>query len=1094
MSYRLGIDRRRIAAEFAAFAMGLLPILGTSSAEPSFVNWETAPVHPIDLSPNGKQLAVANLPAAQLEIIDVTSQDLQQVARIPVGLDPVTARYYSPEQVWVVCHISDSINVIDIPSQRVVDVIQTADGPSDVIFGGTPLRAYVSCTFENTVLVIDPVSHEILNSIPIQGQRPKSLAKSLDGSQVYVAIFESGNASTILAPRIGLDFVPGSVVDLHEGPYQGQNPPPNKGEHFAPPISAHLTQAPPRVGLIVKKNQAGQWMDDNEQDWSDYVSGPLAPLSGRPIGWDMPDRDLAVIHTHDHSVEYVSNLMNICMNVSVHPLSGEVYVVGTDGKNEVRFEPNLNGRFLDVNLARINPSDFTSKVSNLNRHLDGQVAPLPPEKKQVSIGDPRHLTWDRDGSFGYIAGMGSDNLIKIAPDGNRIETAPILLEGGPSALAIDSERRRLFVYQRFTSRLSVLDTETDDLLNSIQLFDPTPEPIRKGRPHFYNTQRTSGTGHLSCASCHVDGRFDRLAWDLGTPEGPSIPVDRTLSFEDEFIPDTAHPFHPMKGPMVTMTMQDIIGHEPFHWRGDRRSIEEFNPTFTDLQAAERELTHVEMAEFKDFLSTLHFPPNRYRTLSNGLSKHVPIQDHHALGRDGGGRQAGMPFAFGDAIRGQSIFVHTTECTECHTQSTGLGPHLRFRDRRWQEIPDGPLGERHVSLVQQPRSNDLPFKIASLRGLSEKVGADFFNLESSVGFGFGHSGAVDSLVRFIQDGFNVVEDRTTTDLVAFLLSFTGAESSLGRINSREDPPGLISRDTHAAVGRQFLLQAGDEIPGELNEALDNAMRSRDSVDLIVYQQQSLNTLPWVFSKETGLFHPDSADDPVEVSSLVNDSHPGTSLLFTVVPPGSGQRMAHDWDLDGVSNQDELEDGFNPYDARSTPINLAPRMAPIIAVALGPDEVLDIQIEFEDPNIPPDPVELRLLGESPATASLTAGGHLTWTPPSVVQPRFWQFEIEAQDSGSPPMKSHQSFLVYVLDTGDRPGASAMQVLPDEVIIRWKVIPGQPFQISHSSSLSPPLWFPLTPPVTTDQTTWETRHARTGEQSQLYRIENLSHLIAP
>jgi len=26
-------------------------------------------------------------------------------------------------------------------------------------------------------------------------------------------------------------------------------------------------------------------------------------------------------------------------------------------------------------------------------------------------------------------------------------------------------------------------------------------------------------------------------------------------------------FHPMKGPMVTQTFQDIIGHEPFHWRG-----------------------------------------------------------------------------------------------------------------------------------------------------------------------------------------------------------------------------------------------------------------------------------------------------------------------------------------------------------------------------------------------------------------------------------------------------------------------------------------------------------------------------------------------
>ena len=29
----------------------------------------------------------------------------------------------------------------------------------------------------------------------------------------------------------------------------------------------------------------------------------------------------------------------------------------------------------------------------------------------------------------------------------------------------------------------------------------------------------------------------------------------------------------MKGPMTTQTMQDIIGHEPLHWRGDRSGLE-----------------------------------------------------------------------------------------------------------------------------------------------------------------------------------------------------------------------------------------------------------------------------------------------------------------------------------------------------------------------------------------------------------------------------------------------------------------------------------------------------------------------------------------
>jgi len=38
-------------------------------------------------------------------------------------------------------------------------------------------------------------------------------------------------------------------------------------------------------------------MDDNQGRWTDLVSGPLAARSGRPAGWDLPDRDVAIIDT-----------------------------------------------------------------------------------------------------------------------------------------------------------------------------------------------------------------------------------------------------------------------------------------------------------------------------------------------------------------------------------------------------------------------------------------------------------------------------------------------------------------------------------------------------------------------------------------------------------------------------------------------------------------------------------------------------------------------------------------------------------------------------------------------------------------------------
>ena len=42
-----------------------------------------------------------------------------------------------------------------------------------------------------------------------------------------------------------------------------------------------------------------------------------------------------------------------------------------------------------------------------------------------------------------------------------------------------------------------------------------------GRPFLYDTSLTSSHGDSACASCHIFGDFDSLAWDLGDPDGQS---------------------------------------------------------------------------------------------------------------------------------------------------------------------------------------------------------------------------------------------------------------------------------------------------------------------------------------------------------------------------------------------------------------------------------------------------------------------------------------------------------------------------------------------------------------------------------------------
>src|SRR6185369_13786601 len=104
-----------------------------------------------------------------------------------------------------------------------------------------------------------------------------------------------------------------------------------------------------------------------------------------------------------------------------------------------------------------------------------------------------------------------------------------------------------------------------------------------------------------------------------------------------------------------------------------------------------------------------------------------------------------------------------------------------------------------------RADFLPFKVAQLRSLPEKVG---FNLNgpSLAGFGFLHDGRVDSLTRFLQDGFGFLDDQQTANLIAFLISFSGSDLPLAATSTDPNiaPGTALSQDVPAALGKQLLL--------------------------------------------------------------------------------------------------------------------------------------------------------------------------------------------------------------------------------------------------------------------------------------------------
>src|SRR5206468_4572043 len=214
---------------------------------------------------------------------------------------------------------------------------------------------------------------------------------------------------------------------------------------------------------------------------------------------------------------------------------------------------------------------------------------------------------------------------------------------------------------------------------------------------------------------------------------------------------------------------------PLHWRGDRRNIEEFNPTFTALLGRDSQLTTNEMAEFKGMLASISFPPNFLRTFSNSLPTEVPLPGHFGRVPTNGGLR--LPLPAGNPVVALASFG--PNCRRCHNFNSGRGGITNFV---FPLIRSGTEGM---------------FVFSQLRSLADKVGMDGLSTNGRAGFGFMHDGRVDTLTRFLVDGFpqTAVNDQTIANLVALLLCFTGSDVGF---------PTTPSQDVPASTGRQVTL--------------------------------------------------------------------------------------------------------------------------------------------------------------------------------------------------------------------------------------------------------------------------------------------------
>jgi YVTN family beta-propeller protein len=868
----------RIAMAFVMLLAG-----AASAAAGSFVAFESGQVRPLALSPDGTRLFAVNTPDGRLEIFDIGAAGLVPAGSVSVGLEPVSVAVRSNAEVWVANHLSDSVSVVDVAATpaRVTRTLLVGDEPRDIVFAGPGHgRAFITTAHRGQNGRVDPQlttpgigradvwvfdaaasGGDPLAILTVFGDTPRALAATPDGATVYAAAFQSGNQTTIVAEGSVCDGGPAATCEVDGLPVPGGLPAPIANVEGVPG---------PEVGLIVKFDPAtAGWLDAVGRDWRNAIRLTL------------PDTDVFAIDamaTPPDATAAFAHVGTVIYGLAVNPVTGALYASNTEARNEVRFAgagvlggSSVRGRLHESRITVIDGGGV--HPVHLNPHIDYGIVPSPPGTKERSLATPTGMAVSADGATLYVAALGSNKVARldtaaleagaITPDPARHITVP---GGGPTGLVLDEPRGRLYVLARFTDAVVVLDLASGTAVQVVPLHDPEPASVVAGRAFLYDATVGSSNGEQACATCHVFGDTDGLAWDLGDPDGLVTPNPNPIRSTTV---TTAPDFHPMKGPLMTQTLRGLATQGAMHWRGDRTgglipgvdprdehaAFLQFNAAFADLLGREGPIPAADMEAFADFVLQITPPPNPVRALDGSLT---PVQQQ---GRD--------------LFTGCRDSCHTIDPAQGFFGTDGFVATTGTNPKQVMKIAHLDTFYTKVGMFMMPP----PFNFGETPFIGDQVR----------GFGFTHNGSV---------GFY----NGNPEIEQYLLAF---ENRLAPI-----------------VGQQVTLDASNAAASGPRVDLLVARAAAGDCDLTVKGVLGDEARGWVLNA-AALFESDrAAESPLSDGALrAQAALPGQQRTYTCVPPGGGLRVGVDRDEDGFRDRDERDAGSDPADATSTPFPCA-----------------------------------------------------------------------------------------------------------------------------------------------------------------------------
>lgn len=128
-----------------------------------------------DISPDGKEIWAANAQDGTISIIDVAAKKVTDT--LQANVESANRLKFTPDgrQVFVSLLAGSDVVVFDAQSRKDVKHIQTGNGAAGILMAGDGSRAYVACTPDDYVAVIDLRTLAVVGKVDA-GKQPDGLA------------------------------------------------------------------------------------------------------------------------------------------------------------------------------------------------------------------------------------------------------------------------------------------------------------------------------------------------------------------------------------------------------------------------------------------------------------------------------------------------------------------------------------------------------------------------------------------------------------------------------------------------------------------------------------------------------------------------------------------------------------------------------------------------------------------------------------------------------------------------------------------------------------------------------------------------------